>query len=346
MARTARRYSVAIQLEETLHLEISCASWALERVGFEPLRACDGKLVAAVAIDVDERTLPNYAARVRWALNTLLLTYRRSISSIAIKELRLHQRQDVAAILPAISFQLPLAASVVGPAVRSEALCELTLSQCSLPPSLGLMLQTLRRLRLWDCVMEGPAGSTTALVASLASLPRLEELAWAGERHGAPTVLLEGCASGSGRTLSLKSLVLSCANLDWHSLDREGEGGEGGGGDDNGGGGGGGGEGGDDGGDDGGGGGGGGGSVWRHLCGERLQELILLDHTENILPAPQSDALLATLASQWRHTLRVLSMGHEALYVPSGFQPASRRTASTPLPITKADREPHARISS
>ena len=34
MARTARRYLAAIRLEETLHLEISCASWALERVGF------------------------------------------------------------------------------------------------------------------------------------------------------------------------------------------------------------------------------------------------------------------------------------------------------------------------
>ena len=60
MARTARRYLAAIRLEETLHLEISCASWALERVGFEQLRGCDGKLIAAVSIDVDERTLPRF----------------------------------------------------------------------------------------------------------------------------------------------------------------------------------------------------------------------------------------------------------------------------------------------
>ena len=313
MARTARRYLAAIRLEETLHLEISCASWALERVGFEQLRGCDGKLVAAVSIDVDERTLPNYAARVRWALNTLMLTYRRSISIIAIKELKLHQRQDVTAILPAISFQLPLAASVVGPAVRSEALCELTLCQCSLPPSLGLMVTMLRRLRLWDCVMPAQHDATCALVASLASLPRLEDFAWAGERHGAPTLLLEACPAGRARSLS--SLVLSCATLEWDSLDGgDGDGGgdDGGGGGDDGGGGG---------GNDGGGGGrGGSGSVWRRLCGEGLKELILLDHSDNILPAPASDALLATLASVWRHTLRVLSLGHETLSSLLGHQ--------------------------
>lgn len=284
-ARSCRRACEAVRAETTLWVTLSSGTWDNQLVGFPAPPGVVGKRFSAqLHIDVREEFLPQFPPRLRHGLELLLLANRRSASSVGLSSLRLIDRQDLGTILPGLAFHLAMAPTLGGlltNRVRTEAITSVTLVQCVLPCNLGLLLKRVKRLRLWECLLESSdPGAEAALVASLATLP-LEDLVWAGGRHAAPPLgLLETAREGAS---ALRRLAVGISHMELEEL-TIGVGGAGLGTPPE--------------------------ASWTAIAGTDLETLALLGHDP--LPTAFAQSLLAALPL-WRHSLRSLHCGADAL---------------------------------
>lgn len=299
-------------------VEITSGTWELRRVAFEEPCIVNGKPTSPIGIDIDARTLHTFPERLAWAVNYALLAFRRSVSTLEISSLRLHQRKDIPAILPGLSFYLVGAAMQLPGVVHTyqhAGLRELTLTHCALPSNLALMIPHVHRLRLWDCVVEwSPASSGSSadtvhghrafLAGSVLGLAHLRELVWGGEtRPAPPELLLEAPRAEAEGRAKLEVLVLSTDKMQGLSSDEpdqlygseEGEGhppwgqqlaaedacGSG--------------------------------ALWRLAGGGELRELVLLQKEGEDLSRSAAASLLFTLGGAWHRTLRVLHLPADSL---------------------------------
>lgn len=318
LARTAQRFATVVRAQETMYIEMTSGTWVLHGVGCEEPCIVNGKPTSPISIDVDACTLHTFSERLRWALNMVLLAFRKSMSALEISSLRLHQRKDIPAILPGLSFFLVGAAMQVPGVVHSNrhaGLRELTMTYCVLPSNLALMIPHVQRLRLWDCVVEwSPAASGSSaetvhgqrafLAASVLGLAALRELVWGGEtRPAPPELLLESPRTEVDGRARLEVLVLSTDKMQGLSSDEPGQpyGSEEGEGhppwgrqlaaEDA----------------------GGCGALWRLAGGGELRELVLLQKEGEDLSPSAAASLLFTLRGAWHRTLRVLHLPADSL---------------------------------
>ena len=247
LLRVSRRIAAIVRADTTLWVELSCSAWPTRLPGIGRIASDNGMLIVPIAIGVDADTLPSFSFALRAAIEIVRLAYRCSAAQVGVKSLRLQRHSDrLDRILP------PLCCHI---AAHRGPCHEVTLTQCSLPPSLGRLLAHVRALRVWDCPIMGESfPECKGLAESLAVVP-LHTLVWVSERQHVPLELLE-----TRRVHPLEHLVLSIDHMALETLDGVNEGGS---------------------------------LDWVGATGTRLQTLALL--TSAPLPMPAAAALLSAL---------------------------------------------------
>ena len=211
LLRVSRRIAAIVRAETTLWVDLSCSAWPTSLPGIGRIASAHDMLVVPIAIGVDADTLPTFSFMLRAAIEIVRLAYRCSAAQVGVKSLRLERHSDrLDRILP------PLCCHI---AAHRGPCHEVTLTQCSLPPSLGRMLAHVRSLRLCNCPMGESFPECKGLAESLAVVP-LHTLVWVSERQHVPLELLE-----TRRAHPLEHLVLSLDRMALETLDGVNEGG-------------------------------------------------------------------------------------------------------------------------
>ena len=293
LARTCRRCGETVRAECTLWVELVSSLWSGQDVGMSAPSVVDGALSMPLQIDVTVDTLHNFPGRIRWALDLQLLAHRRSASTVGVRSLSLLDRDDLLKVLPGLSFHLAGLAFQLGDRVNPETLSSLTLVHCELPANMGLLLSHVRRLRIWECVVQGVKGRSSQseaeyeqMLARSLSMLQLDDFVWIGGRHRPPPLALLETARAP-HAHALRRLVLAVDHMALDELSDESDGADASSAPNN-----------------------GGGLRWTAVAGSNLEQLVLA--SRDTMPAVFGSSLLSALPT-WSHSLRVLHMGADAL---------------------------------
>jgi hypothetical protein len=226
LSKTCTRLSQLVRLEEALFVQVTSAQReCADQVGFDQAQTSpDGRyMLAAIQLDVCAAETQHFPRRLSWAIETLLLTYRKSVSQVAFRRMRLHLRDDLDVVLPALLFHI--AGAAASPRVRVECLSDLTLCSCLLPQNLPQMLKHVRHLRMWNCSpteeVHSSEYSADRFWRSIADQPNLRTLIWTGEAADPIFSLPETILTAPRGPRSLDVLVLSIEQIEWYSHDAE-----------------------------------------------------------------------------------------------------------------------------